>query len=460
MSQKNIDTKAPQKATTPTAGAAAPDAVSMDKASKKETTPRKKRSNIVSHFLESLPDWNYIFKEELRTIFKDQGVLIFCLLLPLGYPILYTWIYNNEVCNDVPTVVVDDSQTAFSREYIRKVDATPEIRIVSYAADMNEARKAVKQRDAYGIIYIPSTFSQDISRMQQTRVSLFADMSGMLYYKAVLLANTNVSLAMNARIKVERAGKTTAQEEALTTHPITYEQVELYNPTNGMASYLIPAVLVLIIQQSLVLSIGLAAGTRREKNAYRTLTPINRHYHGLMRIVMGQSLAYILIYLWNITYVLFLVPKMFSLPQIGSVADIWMIMTPFLIAVTFFGMTLSVLIRQREACFMIIVFTSVPLLFLSGISWPTCAMPDFWRYVSYLFPSTFGVKAYVAINNTGATLNEVKTEWYALWIQAVAYFLTTLVVYRRNIIISRLKFIEKYRNLRKRKTTDKKVARA
>lgn len=458
MSDRPTDIKAQSKAATDAKAGAAEVRADKNAAVTPAPKARKRRLNPLRHFLESLPDWNYIFKEELLMIFKDQGVLIFCLLLPLGYPLLYTWIYNNEVCNDVPTVVVDDSQTAFSREYIRKVDATPEVHIVAHAANMTEARNLVKQRDAYGIIYIPSSFSRDIGRMQQTHVSLFADMSGMLYYKAVLLANTDASLALNARIKVARAGNTTERQDDVTVHPIAYQQIELYNPANGMASYLIPGVLVLIIQQSLVLSIGLAAGTRREQNAYRTLTPINRHYHGLMRIVMGKSLAYILLYLWNITYVLFLVPRMFSLPQIGNVADIWMIMIPFLIAVTFFGMTLSVLIRQREACFMIIVFTSVPLLFLSGISWPTTAMPAFWKYIAYIFPSTFGVKAYVAINNTGAALSEVRTEWYALWIQAVAYFLTTLLVYRRNIIISRLKFIEKYRSLRKRKAADKKVA--
>ncbi len=417
--------------------------------------PRKAgwRQRATRHFLESFADWNYIFLEELRMIFKDQGVLIFCILLPLGYPVLYTWIYNNEVCNDVPTVVVDDSHSALSREYIRKVDATQEVRVVAQCESMNQARALVKSRDAYGIIHIPASFARDLSRMQQTRVSLYADMSGMLYYKALLLANSDVSLAMNARIKISRAGNTTQRQDDITAAPIAYQQVELFNPANGMASYLIPGVLVLILQQSLLLGIGLAAGTRREQNAYRRLTPINRHYHGLMRIVLGKSLAYFAVYLWNTTYVLFLVPRMFHLPQIGSVADIWMIMVPFLIAVTFFGMTLSVLIRQREACFMIIVFSSLPLLFMSGISWPASNMPAFWKYFAYLFPSTFGIRAYLAINNAGAPLNEVNTEWYALWIQAIFYFLTTLVVYRRNILASRLAFVRKYRHLQHRRQT-------
>ena len=113
---------------------------------------------------------------------------------------------------------------------------------------MEEAKLMLKDRRAYGIIYIPSTFSDDIVRGKQTQVSIFCDMSGLLYYKALLTANTNVSLAMNADIKVERSANTTDRQDEITAYPIEYEDVALYNPTNGFAAFLIPAVLVLIIQ--------------------------------------------------------------------------------------------------------------------------------------------------------------------------------------------------------------------
>ena len=78
----------------------------------------------------------YIWKREFQTTFRDQGVLIFFILVPLGYPLLYSFIYDNEVVREVPVVVVDDSHSSLSREYLRKVDATPDIQIVSYCADM------------------------------------------------------------------------------------------------------------------------------------------------------------------------------------------------------------------------------------------------------------------------------------------------------------------------------------
>ena len=387
--------------------------------------------------VQGIYDLFYIWKQEFRTTFRDQGVLIFFVLVPLVYPLIYSFIYTNETIREVPTVVVDNSRSSLSREYLRKVDASPETSIVAYCADMEEAKLMLKDRKAYGIIYIPAHFSDDIVQGKQTQVSIFCDMSGLLYYKALLTANTNVSLAMNAAIKMERAGNTTARQDEITAYPIEYEDVAIFNPTNGFAAFLIPAVLILIIQQTLLLGIGLSAGTSREHNQFKDLVPINRHYNGTLRIVMGKGLSYFMVYSLVAVYILCVVPRLFSLNQIAIPGVLTLFTLPYLTACIFFAMTASIAIRNRETCMLLFVFTSVPLLFLSGISWPGSAMPSFWRYFSYLFPSTFGINGYVRINSMGATLNEVAFEYRALWMQTGIYFLTTCFVYRRQIIQSR-----------------------
>ena len=387
--------------------------------------------------VQGIYDLFYIWKQEFRTTFRDQGVLIFFVLVPLVYPLIYSFIYTNETIREVPTVVVDNSRSSLSREYLRKVDASPETSIVAYCADMEEAKLMLKDRKAYGIIYIPAHFSDDIVQGKQTQVSIFCDMSGLLYYKALLTANTNVSLAMNAAIKMERAGNTTARQDEITAYPIEYEDVAIFNPTNGFAAFLIPAELILIIQQTLLLGIGLSAGTAREHNQFKDLVPINRHYNGTLRIVMGKGLSYFMVYSLVAVYILCVVPRLFSLNQIAIPGVLTLFTLPYLTACIFFAMTASIAIRNLETCMLLFVFTSVPLLFLSGISWPGSAMPSFWRYFSYLFPSTFGINGYVRINSMGATLNEVAFEYRALWMQTGIYFLTTCFVYRRQIIQSR-----------------------
>lgn len=395
--------------------------------------------------IEGIYDLFYIWKQEFRTTFRDQGVLIFFVLVPVVYPLIYAFIYTNETIREVPAVVVDNSRSSLSREYLRKVDASPEVAVVSYCADMEEAKLMLKDRRAYGIIYIPAHFSDDIARGKQTQVSLYCDMSGLLYYKSLLNTNTNVSLDMNADIKMQRAGNTTHRQDEITAYPIEYEDVTLFNPTNGFAAFLIPAVLMLIIQQTLLLGIGLSAGTAREHNRFKDLVPINRHYNGTLRIVMGKGLSYFMVYSLVAVYILCVVPRLFSLNQIAIPGVLTLFTLPYLAACIFFAMTASIAIRNRETCMLLFVFTSVPLLFLSGISWPGAAMPAFWRYFSYLFPSTFGINGYVRINSMGATLNEVSFEYQALWIQTGVYFLTTCLVYRWQILQSRKHVIEEHR---------------
>ena len=207
---------------------------------------------------------------------------------------------------------------------------------------------------------------------------------------------------------------------------------------------------MLIIQQTLLLGIGLSAGTARETNRFRDLVPLSRHYHGTLRIVLGKSLTYFMIYVIMSVYMLCLVPKMFSLVQIAQAGTLFAFVLPYILACIFFAMTCSIFIHHREACMMIYVFTSVPLLFISGISWPGSAIPEFWKVVSWIFPSTFGINGFVRINNMGATLPDVATEYHALWLQAGIYFLTTCIVYRRQIALSRTHVYARLKEIKNR----------
>lgn len=406
--------------------------------------------SFIKYLRKSCRDLNFIFKKELKSCLRDSGVLIFFILVPLAYPLLYAFIYNNEVLREVPVAVVDESRTTASRRYVRMVDASPDVHVTTWCANMDEARNLVKHRDVYGIIYLPPNFNRELTRGNQAYVSVFCDMSGLLYYKAILLANTEVSLKLNAEIKVKRMPSTTEEQDLITQQPLHYEEISLFNPQNGFASFLIPAVLMLIIQQTLLLGVGMANGTAREHNLMRELIPINRHYMGLLRIVFGKGLAYLLIYIPITVYVLGVVPHLFRLNQLGNPLTLLLFAVPYLIACIFFAMAVSTIIRHRETGMLLIVFTSILLLFISGISWPGSAVPPFWKHVSYLFPSTFGINGFVRINNMGADIADVRQEWFNLWYQAAAYFILTCWGYRWQIHSARRHYIAQYQTLKRR----------
>ena len=399
-----------------------------------DTTPKQPRRFSTAFFLTMFSDFFAIWRYELCKTFRDMGMVIFFIIVPLLYPLLYSYIYSHEVVRDVPTMVVDRSNSTLSREYLRRVDATPEVSIVGHCTDMEEAKEQIRRRNAYGIIYVPEDFSEHLNTGRKAHISLYCDMSGLLYYKSLLIANTLVSLEMNKEIKIARSVGATERQGEIISYPIDYEDVALYNPTVGFASFLLPAVLILIIQQTLLLGIGLSAGTARERNKFHDLVPTDiSHYSGALRIVFGKGLAYLTIYVPVLCYTLVIVPRMFGFIQLAEAMDLILFALAYLLACIFFAMSLSVVVRHRESCMMIFVFTSVPLLFISGVSWPGASIPEGWRIVSHLFPSTFGINGYIKIKSMGANLREVNSEYMALWLHTILYFLTTCAIYYRQV---------------------------
>ena len=380
--------------------------------------------------------FSHSYAKTLKSLFTDGGALLFCIVVPLVYPLLYTLIYNGETVHDVPVAVVDDSRSAMSRDYVRRLDATPDVRVVGICAEMGEAQQLVQHRDCYGIVRIPSDFQHVLHQGGQAHVQAYSDMSGLLYYKSILLANTEVSLDMNARIKVSEAGANpiatssgiaggTAEQKAVMQHPARYEQVNIYNPQTGFATFLIPAVLILCLQQTMVLGIGLVAGTRRERGQ------VASHNRNTLVQLCGIALAFFTIYIPISIYELGVVPHMFSLPQLANPWEVAWLLLPYLLAVFNFGLCVGSISSKRENIILIFVFTTIPMLFMSGVSWPGSALPPFWKYLGYLFPSTFGINAFIKLNNMGAHFDSIHFEYVALWIQSMLYALIAWVVARR-----------------------------
>jgi ABC-2 type transport system permease protein len=393
--------------------------------------------SIFHSIREAISDACYIWAQEMKQVFRDEGVLIFFVIVPLVYPLLYSWIYNNENVHEVPVVVVDDSHSALSRQFVRMCDASPDIKVLCHAADLDEAKSLVSRQLAKGVYYIPSDFDVSLSRMQQTTVSVYCDMSLMLAYKAIYQTAVAITQQMGAEIQVKLSRPYTKREAQITARPLDFDDVPIFNPTGGYGNFILPAVLILILQQTLVLGIGLSAGTAREKDRYHQLIPIDRHYQGVLRIVGGKALCYFMIYAVMGAYLTMVVPRIFSFITLVSWQDLLTLMLPYLLACIFFGMIVSCVVRYRENVMLLIVFVSVPLLFLTGVSWPQSAIPRFWQSISWLFPSTFGVRAFVRMNTMGATLSDVMLEYRVLWLQALSYFFVCCIVYRHQIILSR-----------------------
>ncbi|MBQ6015852.1 MAG: ABC transporter permease [Bacteroidales bacterium] len=379
-----------------------------------------------------------IFNLELRNILHDGGVMIIFIAAGFLYPILYNYVYKNGILEDSPVAVVDNADCSDSRRMIREMDATREIDIAYECVSMEEAKELLRTRKVNGIIYFPGDFGQRLAYRETATFSIYADMSSFLYYKNVLMGSNFVMLHEVNNIKLERFradGLTDAQADQ-SVNTVLYDDINPYNRAFSYSIFLISAILMLIVQQVMFYGMSMSVGTMREENRSFATLPDHLKGRGVGRVVLGRGAVYWLIFMIIGIYVTCIVPAMFHFPQRGSFQDILVLLALFVTVCVFFCMSWSTLVTRRESAFILFLFMSPVCVFLTGFSWPTTAFPEFWKYFSYIFPSTFGCQAFINLNTAGANLEIVAPQLRALCLQGAVYFVLACVsVYVENFVI-------------------------
>lgn len=385
-------------------------------------TEKIKHSRLFLWFIQVLR----VCGRELLLVFRDEGVVIFFLLLNAVYPVLYALIYNPEVVRNEAVVVVDDNRTAMSRDLVRRMDATQEVAIVGYAANMQEAQEAMHSKACYGILYVPRDFSQNITRGDQGHISLYCDMSVMMRYKAMFTALNNVTQAMGS----ERLAAKIEPVLNMSGSVIESRQVPVGNPAMGIASAVLLFILPLVLQQSMILGIAMLHGgsiERRRRNGGRD--PL-AYEAGPAATIIGKMMCHQIVYVIPVIYVLHYVPLMFGFPQFGNILHVMCLAVPFIIVVSLMGQTLQAFVNERESVFLLFVFSSVVFVFLTGVSWPRYLMSRLWRVVGDCVPGVWMSNAYVRMQSNGALLPQVAHEYCMLWLQIPVMFILAYLVER------------------------------
>lgn len=388
---------------------------------------------ITTRFQKKFREFASVLRNEYRNIFCDAGVLLIAVGAIFIYSTAYSLAYKNEVLRDVPVAVVDNSRTPSSRQLIRSFDATPNVDVVYKPASLDEAKKLFLERKVNGIIVIPGDYEKKLMRTEKVNLAIYADASYFLMYRQVFFdimgsighSNSNVEW-----LRFVSKGVSSKQAEAL-SNPVSISVRNMYNPYLGYATFIMPAILMVIIQQTLLIGIGMVGGTWREKGLYKTLIPNGERRMSVLPIVLGKSAAFISVYCITLSYLLCFHYKLFGYPMNGSAGTIVLFLLPYLLSCTFLGVALSSLFRHRENSLLLLLFTSIPVLMLSGASVPQECIPQWLYYGTKFIPSGSGVDGFIRIQTMGATLAEVCTQFWTLWILTAVYFLLACLGMRR-----------------------------
>jgi ABC-2 type transport system permease protein len=190
-----------------------------------------------------------------------------------------------------------------------------------------------------------------------------------------------------------------------------------------------PGMIIIILQQTLLIGIGMVGGTARETKRDSFMVPQTLKKGGVFPIVFGKTLSYLTLYSINCLITMLWLHKWFGYPDHASLLSLLVLILPFLLSVIFLGITLSVLFKRRESALIFMVFLSPIVLFLSGISWPVSSIPKVVYQLAHVFPSTLMIPAYLRLRTMGASLQSVSHEYWMMLIQMGCYFFTAVLAY-------------------------------
>lgn len=381
-----------------------------------------------------------VIRHEWKAIATNPAILLVLAGGIFLYGLLYNYMYAPNLVRKAPVAVVDLSHSALSREYVRWLDAAPQTSVYAQTPDILEAREWMKKGEVTGILYIPSDFETRVARGETSVFTLYAATDAFLNFKGLQEASSRVMLAVNDAHR--RAGTVFLPPQGLlavaSSAPVNVSGTALYNYTEGYGSYLIPAVMIVIIFQTMLMVIAMLTGEEAEQRRKGIHSMRARSLKDMLCIVSGRTFVYVMLYVVFSMFLLGLLPHIFSIPNIGSGWDIVTMMIPFLLATSFFALAVSRWFTDSEAPLLMIAFFSVGYIFLSGVSYPLELMPWYWQAAHYVFPVAPAVLAFVKLNSMGGSLADIWPQMLTLWIQVIIYgawaVYTTRRVYKRSNI--------------------------
>jgi ABC-2 type transport system permease protein len=365
--------------------------------------------------------WWDTLKHEWRAIYTNSAILLTVFGGVLLYSFLYPLPYTQQVPRDQEVVVVNLDNSQFSRRLERMVDATPQVRLSARAHSLEEAEKIFAGEKLSGILVIPENFYRDLLFGRRPTLAFAGDASYFLVYGTVLEGMASAGNSLAAEVKINRMIMS-GQPQSLATEQLSAIKLNLvpvFNPTMGYVNYVIPAVFVLILHQTLIMGVGILGGGHNEQQGagqegyWQRASPLR-----LLTVRVGIFVAIywlLFMYYFGVSFIYY------DIPRLAGFAELNLLLLPFLLSAAFLGICLGALLPRRELTTLLVLISSMPLIFTSGFIWPISAIPAPIVAVSQLVPVIPAIQAFLALNQMGAEFSEILPLWYQLWLCTVLY---------------------------------------
>lgn len=372
-----------------------------------------------------------VMKNQFFVIFKDPGAVLILVVGAIMYSLIYAIPYATELIKDVEIAMVDLDNSAISRTFTRDVDASDFVEVSQKLSNIQEAKEEFYKGEIKAYVVIPQDFECDLKRGKKTSVSLYADASYLLVYKAIANGIIPTTSEFSAGLEINKLMKkgATKQEAINQVQPFKMVSIPLFNPSGGYESYLYPIVLILILQQTLLVGVGLLDGSARERAQQgEDFCKVSKKP---AEIILGKTLAFVSIYLVHSFIYFILYPAIHDYTMHYNLVAMFLILIPYLFSACFLAQTLVYFFNEREGSLLTLTITSMPIVFMAGFLWPKESIPAWMNFLAYLLPSTPAINGIVRINQMGASFYQVMPDFFVLLGLCALYFGLAFVVVKK-----------------------------
>jgi ABC-2 type transport system permease protein len=356
--------------------------------------------------------------QAFRAVFSDVGVLLLLVGAPVLYGFFYPWFYGQEVVQRVPVAVVQHEGSGLARQMLRFAQASPRIEVVLVTGDEARARQALLQGRVMGYALLPRDLKRRVVRSEDAVVPVYANGAYPLAAKQVQYGFAEAFGTVSAGVELRRlaAGGQSALQAQASRSPVNLQMQAMFNPTEGYGGFVLAAVALIILQQTLLMGGALLVGTWREQGQDKA--PARTWLARLLALCALGWLSGLFYFGWIFVW--------HDTPRGGNPWGALALLAVFVPAVAGLAALLGWWLANRERAMQVVLFTSIPLAFLGGFSWPSEALPPLLQELRWLSPSTAAIQASLRLNQAGAPLVAALWHLSVLLALALAAWVTVL----------------------------------
>ena len=365
--------------------------------------------------------WN-IAHYELMHVLKDPILFVIVFLAPLFYVGLFGSVYFSSILSNIPLAVVDQDNSTLSRDLRLAFANDHNFRIVPAVDSYDAMEQGMKDGMVRAGIVIPHNFEQNVRQGHSAKILSVYDASNLIWgfnsRKYTQEVITNFASHYTAG-KLAGAGYTEREIENV-MNSVECNVTAWYNPNYSYSNFLFMGLMMLVVHQIGLFGVCLAVTREKERNSWVQYIASSIPAR---KITLGKCLPYLIANFFNYALLLWISSRFIYVKIEGSVLLLACLGLLYVGTVTFAGYLVSLYSSNSLQATRYLMLLSVPLIMLSGYTWPRAYIPGILNSLALLFPSSWMVIGFrmVSIKNAG---------WQLLWPTAVALgIMAVLAIY-------------------------------